>query len=174
MAEFRNILADGDLIRQRQAPRWWLFGDKSWAPYRNLSREVSCLEEQMHAAHAAYQAARERYVVAQTNVKVDKDLLTKHLGCNSTVSYELESDESILSRRDGVKYNMSGNNQKQKQSGNNGNGNNGQNDQKGGDNGNGNNQNQNQNQKGNNNQQKGKQSGVVTVGQLLNAKLVLH
>lgn len=172
MAEFRNILADGDLIRQRKQPCWWLFGEPKWHPYRNLSREVRFLEERMHAAHAAYKAAQEDYVVAHKNITVDMDMLRMHKMDNSEVVYEIPSDESILSRRDGVKYSQG--NQNQKQKGSNGNGNNQQNNQKGGDNGNGNNQNQNQNQKGNNNQQKGKQSGVVTVGQLLNAKLILH
>ena len=176
MAEFRNILAGGDLIRQRKAAGWWLFGEKQWRPYRNLSREVRYLEERMHAAHAAYKAAQEDYVVAHTNVRCDMDLLHMHKMDNSEVSFELPSDESILSRVDGRKYSTNNNhNQKQKGSGGgNGNQNNGQ---KGG--GDGGNNNQNQNQKGNGqqqnqNQQKGKGAGVVTVGQLLNAKLVLH
>lgn len=169
MAEFRNILADGDLIRQKSLPRWWLFGDKEWAPYRNLSREARFLEERMHAAYAAYKAAQEDYVVANANIRFDKDLLMKYKGANSEVSYEMPSDESILTRRDGIKYNQ-GNNQKQKQSGNNGNGNN---QQKGGESGGGNNQNQNQNQQ-QNNKQKGHGRKTNLLGLLANAEVTLH
>jgi len=182
MAEFRNILAGGDLIRQRKgAAGWWLFGDKEkqWKPYRNLSREVRYLEERMHEAHAAYQAAREDYVVASTNVQHDKDLLGLHLLDNSEVWYELPSDESILSRRTGMKYNAN-NNHSQKQKGSGG-GDGGNNNQKGGGNGGGNNQNQNQNQNGNQDgnkpqgQQKTKQRGnAIPMSKLLTAEVVLH
>lgn len=165
MAEYRNMLADGDLIRQRKgAMGWWLFGDPKWQPHRNLSREVRFLEERMHAAHAAYKAAQEDYVVAHKNVALDKDLLMKYKGANSEVSYEMPSDESILSRRDGVKYNQ-GNNQKQNQSGNKGNGNSQQ--QSGKDSGNS----QNQNQSGN---QKQKQQPKTLLELLTTAKVILH
>lgn len=167
MAEFRNVLADGDLIRERSgAMGWWLFGEKKWQPYRNLSREVRYLEERMHAAHAAYKAAQEEYVVAHKNVQVDMDVLRMHKMDNSEVSYELPSDESILARRDGVKYSSGGQNQKQKGSGGNGNQ---QNNQKGGDNGGGNNQNQNQNQS---NKQKTKPMSMLEL--LSNAKIIMH
>lgn len=171
MAEFRNILADGDLIRQRKAVGWWLFGGSKskWQPYRNLSREVRFLEERMHAAHAAYKAAQEDYVVAHKNVNVDMDMLRMHKMDNSEVVYEIPSDESILTRRDGVKY--SSGNSGQKQKGQNGNGNNGQN-QNGGGNGGGNNQNQNQNQNGN--KQKQKQQPKSLLELFSNAKVILH
>jgi hypothetical protein len=172
MAEYRNILADGDLIRQRKGVvGWWLFGESKWKPFRNLSREVRYLEERMHAAHAAYKAAQEDYVVAHKNVAFDKDLLMKYKGANSEVSYEMPSDESILSRRDGIKYNSSNNNQqKQKQSGGSGNGNNQQNNQGGNDKGNGNNQNQNQNQSGK--QRGGRRQSLL--GLLANAEVTVH
>lgn len=131
MAEYRNILADGDLIRERKALGWWLFGEQKWVPYRNLSREVRCLKERMDAAHAAYKSAQELFVVAQKNVQLDIDLLRMHKMDNSEVTYELPADESILSFRDGVKYSF-GNQSGQKQKGQNGNGNGQQNNQKGG------------------------------------------
>lgn len=171
MAEFRNILADGDLIRQRKQPTWWLFGDPKWSPYRNLSREVRFLEERMHAAHAAYKAAQEDYVVAHKNVNVDMDMLRMHKMDNSEVVYEIPSDESILSRRDGVKYSQGNSNQKQKGSGNNGNGNNQQGGQNGGGSDNGNNQNQNQNQP-NKQKQRGQPKSLLEL--LTTAKVVLH
>lgn len=169
MAEFRNMLADGDLIRQRKGAlaSWWLFGDPKWQPHRNLSREVRFLEERMHAAHAAYKAAQEDYVVAHKNVSLDKDLLLKYKGANSEVSYEMPSDESILSRRDGVKYNQGNSNQKQKGSGNNGNG---QNNQQPSGQGGGNSQNQDQN----NNKQRQKQQPKSLLELLTTAKVILH
>lgn len=156
MSAYRDIIAGGDLIRQRKQPRWWFFGDESWAPWRNLDREVRWFEEDMHAKHAAYKEAQERYVVAKTNVQMDKDMLTLHKLADSEVSFMKPSDESIVFRRQDVKYNMNPNsgNQKQKGNQNNGNGNNQQQNQNGnGGNGGGNNQNQNQN----NQNQKGKQ-----------------
>lgn len=181
MAGFRNILAGGDLIRQKKSilTGWWIFGDKEkWAPYRNLDREVRYFEERMHSAYAAYQAAREDYVVASTNVQMDKDILLMHQMEDSMVFSELPSDESILSRRQGVKYSTSNNQNQKQKGGGNSNGNNGGN-QNGGNNGNGGNNNQNQNQNGNQNQQKQQQSQkgkqrTVSVGQLLSAELVLH
>ena len=170
MAEFRNILAGGDLIRQRKgAVGWWLFGEKKWQPYRNLSREVRFLEERMHAAHAAYKAAQEDYVVAHKNVTLDMDMLRMHKMDNSEVSFELPSDESILSRRDGVKYSSS--NQSHKQKGSSGTGGNQQNNQNGGGDGGGNNQNQNQNQS--NKQKQGRQSKSL-LELLSSAKVTLH
>lgn len=169
MAEFRNILANGDLIRQQNVSRcwWWLFGDKDWAPYRNLSREVRFLEERMHSAHAAYRAAQEDFVVSQRNVSDDINLLKAYKSGNSEVSFEIPSDESIIVRREGVKYNSSGNNQnKQKGSGNNGNGNNQQ--QKPG---NDNNQGQNsQQQQGKGKQQQRKPASLMEL--LMNTKVV--
>ena len=104
MSDFRKILADGDLISQKQAGGWWLFGEKSWVPYRNLSREVRYLEQRMHEHHALYRAAQEDFVVGQKNVVTDIDFLRKHKSENSEVIYIVPSDESILSRRDGLKY----------------------------------------------------------------------
>lgn len=169
MAEFRNILADGDLIRQRKVVGWWLFGDSKtkWHPYRNLSREVRFLEERMHAAHAAYKAAQEDYVVAHKNVEEDMDVLRLHKMDNSEVVYEIPSDESILSRRDGVKYSSGNSGQKQKGQSGNGNGGHGRNDGGGGD---GNNQNHNQNHGGN--KQKSQTKSLLEV--LSNAKVTLH
>jgi hypothetical protein len=105
MSEFRKILADGDLISQKEmASGWWLFGEKKWEPYRNLSREVRFLEQRMHDHHAAYTSAREDFVVAQKNVNLDADFLRKYKSDNSEVIYIIPSDESILARRDAVKY----------------------------------------------------------------------
>ena len=171
MAEFRNILADGDLIRQRKAAGWWLFGGEKWRPYRNLSREVRFLEERMHAAHAAYKQAQEDYVVAHTNVKFDKDLLMKYKGANSEVSYEMPSDESILSRRDGIKYKSGSSGQQQK--GQNGNGNSQQNNQKG--DGSEADKSQNQSQTQSNKQNQKQKSQPKSLLELLTtAKVILH
>jgi len=124
MSDFRKILADGDLISQKQAGGWWLFGEKSWAPYRNLSREVRFLEQRMHEHHALYRAAQEDFVVGQKNVSTDIDFLRKHKSENSEVIYIVPSDESILSRRDGIKYGGgSGGSGKQQPPGDKGNGN---------------------------------------------------
>lgn len=162
MAEFRNILADGDLIRQRQLSRWWLFGDKKWAPYRNLSREVRNLEERMHSAHAAYRAAQDMYVTAQKNVHDDIHLLRLYKSANTETSYEIPSDESIIVRREGVKYGSGNNKQRGK-------GNNQQQQQKsGGDN----NQNQQQQQQGKGKQQQRKPSSLIEL--LMNTKVVAH
>lgn len=109
MSDFRKILADGDLISQKQAGGWWLFGEKKWEPYRNLSREVRYLEQRMHDYHAAYSAAREEFQVAQKNVSLDSDFLRKYKSDNSEIIYIIPSDESILARRDGVKYGGSSN-----------------------------------------------------------------
>lgn len=175
MSEFRNILADGDLIRQRKRPCWWLFGDEKWQPYRNISREVRSLEEMMHAAHAAYKQSQEYYVVASANMKADMELLRKYKGLNSEAVYELPGDESILYRRDGVKYSGNGNqNQKQKGQNNGGQGNNQQNNQSGGENGDGNNQNHNQNQNGKQ-QNKGRQPHKKSLLALLaSAEITMH
>lgn len=167
MAEFRNVLADGDLIRQRKhAMGWWLFGTKEWHPYRNLSREVRFLEERMHAAHAAYKAAQEDYVVAHKNVNIDMDVLRMHKMDNSEVSYEIPSDESILTRRDGVKYSSGNSGQKPKGSGGNGGQ---QNNQSGGGSDNGNNQSQKQNQS---NKQRNHPKSLLEL--LSSAKVILH
>lgn len=165
MAEFRNIIADGDLIRQVQLPRWWLFGDKHWAPHRNLSREVRSLEQRMHKAHAVYKESQEDFVVAQKNVGMDINMLRAHKSGNSEVSYEIPSDESILVRKEGIKYSGGGNQQPQKQ--------------KGQQNGNGNNQQNNQQKSGDqqNNQakQKGQQRKPASLMELLmNTKVVTH
>jgi len=167
MAEFRNVLADGDLIRQRKhAMGWRLFGTKEWHPYRNLSREVRFLEERMHAAHAAYKAAQEDYVVAHKNVNIDMDVLRMHKMDNSEVSYEIPSDESILTRRDGVKYSSGNSGQKPKGSGGNGGQ---QNNQSGGGSDNGDNQSQKQNQS---NKQRNQPKSLLEL--LSSAKVVLH
>ena len=132
MTEFRNILADGDLIRQQQLSRWWLFGDKNWSPYRNLSREVRNLEERMHTAHAAYKAAQDIFVVSQKNVTDDINMLRAYKMGNSEVSYEIPSDESIIVRRDGIKYGSSSNSSGKQNNQRKGNGNNQQHQQKSG------------------------------------------
>lgn len=165
MAEFRNIIADGDLVRQRKLSRWWLFGDKDWAPYRNLSREVRYLEDRMHTAHAAYKAAQEDFVVSQKNVRMDIDLLRLYKAGNSEVSYEIPSDESIIVRRDGVKYVSGGGSQNQKQKGSGNQGQAGDQKQDGG----GNNQNQ---QQGKKQQQQRKPTTLMEM--LMNTKVVTH
>jgi len=158
MAEFRNVVADGDLIRERQvcSGSWlpWRKKDVVWEPFRNLSREVRAAEEIMHNAHAAYRAAQENFVVAQKNVNMDKGILRSHKNDNSEIVYQIPSDESILARREGVKYNT----------GNRSGGNNNQNSGKG------NNQ-QNNNQKKNSGQQNRK---VKLLDALLNAEVTLH
>lgn len=162
MAEFRNIIADGDLIRQQQLPRWWLFGEKNWAPYRNLSREVRYLEQRMHSAHAVYKASQEDFVVAQKNVETDINMLRAYKSGNSEVSYEIPSDESIIVRREGVKY-SGGNQQSQKQKGNGGNGNQQQNNQ------------QKSNQNNGEGKSKGQQRKPASLMELLmNTKVVTH
>lgn len=155
MAEFRNIIANGDLIREKVVPSWWFFSGKKWAPYRNLSREVRYLEERMHSMHAMYRQAQEDFVVAQKNVNMDRGFLHKHKVDNSEVVYEIPSDESILERREGVKYSTSRNNNGNKQ--NNGNGNNQQKQQ--------------QNQRKGNAEQKKPQSLLAF---LADAKITLH
>lgn len=167
MAEYRNILADGDLIRQRKLPSWWLFGEPKWYPHRNLSREVRYLDDRRAQLKAAWQQAEEEYAVAHQNVCMDKGVLMKHKGANSEVYYEMPSDESILSRRDGVKY--KGNNSGQKQKGQN---NGGGNQQGNGQKGNGNGNNQNQRQKSNNNG--GNKKSPPTLRELLDAKVIVH
>jgi len=115
MSKFRNIIANGDLIRERKAPCWWLFGEEKWQPYRNISREVRYLEERMHKLHSLYKEAQEDYVVAQKNMVLDMELLKAFKTKNSEAVYELPSDESILARREGVKYNANNSAQKQKE-----------------------------------------------------------
>lgn len=165
MAEFRNVVADGDLIRERQVSSlsWWPWCKKSteWEPYRNLSSEVRLLEEMMHNAHAAYRAAQDNFVVAQKNVNMDKGILRAHKNDNSEIIYQIPSDESILARREGVKYSSG------KGSGGGGGNNNGQQKQN---NGNGNN-NQN-NQKNNSGNQRGRK--VKLLEALLGAEVTIH
>lgn len=169
MAEFRNVVADGDLIRERQVSSlsWWPWCKKSteWAPHRNLSSEVRLLEEMMHNAHAAYRAAQDNFVVAQKNVNMDKGILRSHKNDNSEIIYQIPSDESILARREGVKYSSG------KGSGGGGGGNNNgqQNKQN---NGNGNNNQQKQNNQKNNSGGHGRKKSLLAV--LADAEITVH
>ena len=166
MAEFRNVVADGDLIRERQMTSlsWWPWCKKSteWAPHRNLSNEVRLLEEMMHNAHAAYRAAQDSFVVAQKNVNMDKGVLRAHKLDNSEIIYQIPSDESILARRDGVKY-SSGN-----RSGGSGGGNNNPKQN----NGNGNNNQQEKNNQKNNSGGHGRKKSLLAI--LADAEVTLH
>lgn len=163
MSEFRRSIADGDLISEvKKFGGWWLFGKEYWSPYRNLSREVRFLEQRMHDHHAAYKAAQEDFVVAQKNVQTDIDVLRMYKMDNSEVAYITPSNESILDRRDGIKY-SGGNNSGQKQKG------------QGGGNGNGQQGNQNgQNNGQNNNKQQHGRKAMTMLELLTNAKIVLH
>lgn len=170
MTEYRRIIADGDLVSQIKSSGLLasLFGNTEWSPYRNLSREVRFLEQSMHDAHAAYKAAQERFVVAQKNVQLDMDLLRLHKMDNSEVAYITPSNESILDRREGVKYsNSSGNSSGQKPKGQSGGqGNDGQQgDGKGG----GNNQNQ-----GQNNKQQNRGRRMTALDLLTKAEITIH
>lgn len=142
-SEYREILADGDLILQRKSG--WLFGSK-WINWRNLDEEVRVLGELKAEAYKIAHEYERLEVIAKANIRDRKDTLSLYLLENSDAEFHTGVETSILEQREGVKYNFG------KGKGHNGGGNN----QNQGGKGNGQNNNQNNNNKG-----KGQQGGKV-------------
>lgn len=149
---FRQILSNGDLIQLE--PSWFGFG--AWKPHRNLSEEVRLLQELEDKAKAKFLDLAQKNVIASANVESQKETLQMLLLENSEAYFEVSIDNSILEKREGVRYNYARN------SGNNKQGNASSNKDK---------QNASDKQGGNDNNKKGR---VLSIGDLLGAKLVLH
>jgi len=157
---FRQIISSGDLLQLQ--PSWFGFG--GWKGHRNLSEEVRLLEGHVEKARAKYLDLAHKHVIASTNVAEKLETLQILLLENSDAYFEVSVDNSILEKREGVKYNFSrgngGNNNKQGQAS--------SNKDKQGSSNEGNNKQGNNNGGGNNKQK------VFSISDLLGAKLVLH
>lgn len=157
---YRKIISNGDLL-QLQAS-WFGFGP--WKMHRNLSEECRLLQELEDKAKAKYLDLAHKNVIASTNVAEELETLQILLLENSDAYFEVSVDNSILEKREGVKYNFSrgnsGDKSKQGQASSN-------KDKPGGSN-EGNNKQGTNNGGGNHNQK------VFSISDLLGAKLVLH
>lgn len=105
---FRKVISEGDLIVERRY--WWSLG--KFIPYRNLSEEVRCLTDLEEAALEKFKSLHFSRVVAEGNVKHDMDTLQMYLLDNSKVSWYSDIEQSILEKREGVKYSDRSNNNK--------------------------------------------------------------
>lgn len=160
---YRQIISNGDLIQLQ--PSWFGFGP--WKPHRNLSEEVRKLHKLEEEAKAKYLELAYLNVVASTNVAEKLETLQILLLENSDAYFEVGVDNSILEKREGVKYNFN----RGKGDGNNGNnkqGNASSNKDKQGGSNNGNDK-----QGDNNGGGKGK-AKVLSISDLFGAKLILH
>lgn len=154
---YRKVIANGDLVQLK--PTWFGFGP--WEMHRNLSEEVRLLQELEDKAKAKYIDLAHKSVIASTNIADELETLQILLLENSEAYFEVGVDNSILEKREGVRYNFNrGNNNKQGASSNK------------------DKQNQNQNKdNGSNGHGDGDKKGnrkVLSMSDLLSAKLVLH
>jgi len=154
---FRKEIVDGDLI-VKYKPWYGLPG--TWKPYRNLSEEVRKLKT--HADNAASKAAdlKRKFLVAESNVKADLHSLQRILLDNSDVHFHTDTDNSILEEREGVKYsfNFKQDNENNKQDASS-------------------NKDKQQQQQPNQHKQQGHDQSkgrTLSVGQLLNSKIILN
>ena len=148
----RKVISDGDLMTMYKP---W-FAPLSYKPYRNLSEEVRVLRELRDEAESKYKELSHLHVIASANVGDDLETLQVLLLENSEAYFEVESDSSILDKREGMRYqyNRKSNNKQGASS-------NKENQQK-------QKQNQQKQQQG-----KGKQGGIP-MSQLLGARILLH
>lgn len=159
---YRQIISNGDLIQLQ--PSWFGFGP--WKPHRNLSEEVRKLHKLEEEANAKYLELAYLNVVASTNVAEKLETLQILLLENSDAYFEVGVDNSILEKREGVKYNFS------RGKGDSGNGNNKQGnassnkDKQGGE--------SKDNKQGNNNGGDGRKNRVISFADLLSGKIMLH
>lgn len=107
---YRKVIVDGDLMLLHKP--WYSFG--KYTPYRNLSEEVRCLNELTEKAMAKYKELSQSYVVASTNVAAELETLQILLLENSEAYFDVSVDNSILDKREGLRYNFNrgGNNSK--------------------------------------------------------------
>lgn len=158
---YRQIISNGDLVQLHSS--WFGFGP--WKIHRNLSEEARLLQMHEDKAKAKYLELAHLNVIASTNVAEKLETLQILLLENSDAYFEVSADNSILEKREGVKYNF--NRGKGDSNGNNKQGNASSNkDKQGG--GNDNNQ---ANKQGNNNGQ-GK-ARAISVTDLLAGKLIV-
>ena len=108
---YRKVISNGDLIQLK--PTWFGFG--SWEMHRNLSEEVRLLQELEDEAKAKYIDLAHKNVIASTNVADELETLQILLLENSEAYFEVGVDNSILEKREGIKYNHRSNNNKQGQ-----------------------------------------------------------
>jgi len=146
---FRKVITDGDLMLTYKP--WWSL---SYTPYRNLSEEVRCLKELEENAMSKYKELASRYQVASINVADELETLQVLLLENSDAYFEVDVDNSILDKREGMRYqyNRKPNNKKGSSS---------------------NKENQQKQNQGKQNQSQSKGRGIP-ISKLLGASLVLH
>lgn len=113
---YRKVIDNGDLVRLYKP--WYSFG--KFKPYRNLSEEVRNLRIQADKALAKYRELAELEIIASTNVAAELETLQILLLENSDAYFEEELDNSILDKREGIRYgfNRGGNNNKKDSSSN--------------------------------------------------------
>lgn len=159
MSCYREILSDSDLILQRKVG--FLFG--KWVNWRNLDEELRALRLHEKSAEDHYKQMQYLRTIAEGNIRDRKEMLQVHLMDNSDAAFNLKVETSILEQRDGVKYNFGkqGNqNPKQQQKGG---GNNNQKQQQNG-----------QNNQGNKSSGNGRKPLVISMQDLLGAKVSLN
>lgn len=152
---YRKIISNSDLVQLE--PTWFGFGP--WQIHRNLSEEVRLLQELEDKAKSKYLDLAHKNVIASANVAEELETLQILLLENSEAYFEVSVDNSILEKREGVKYNYSRNNGNSKQ------GNASSNKDK-------QNNNNASDKQGNNSD--GRKNKVFSISDLLGAKLVLH
>lgn len=150
---YRKVIENGDLVLLHRP--WYSFG--KFTPYRNLSEEVRNLKIQTDKAMSKYRELAELEVIASTNVAAELETLQILLLENSDAYFDVELDNSILDKREGLRYNFhrNSNNSKKGQSSSN------------------KEQNNQQKQQQQKQSTKGKPSGIP-VSKLLGASIVLH
>jgi len=107
---FRKEISNGDLIQLE--PSWFGFG--KYRLHRNLSEEVRLLGELEEKAKSKYLELSMKHMIAAKNVGEDLETLQILLLENSDAYFETGVDNSILEKREGVRYNFNrGGNNKQ-------------------------------------------------------------
>jgi len=155
---YRKVISNGDLVQLQSS--WFGFG--SYKLHRNLSEEVRLLQELEDKAKSKYLDLAQKNVIASTNIADELETLQILLLENSEAYFEVGVDNSILEKKEGIRYNYSRNsNNKQGQASSN-------------------KDKQHQNNDKSNNGQRNGDSGkggnrkVFSISDLLGAKLVLH
>lgn len=107
---FRKVIAEGDLVIEHKP--WYSFGQ--YTMYRNLSEEVRYLKQHEEKARAKYLDLAQTHVIAKTNVAAELETLQILLLENSEAYFEVSVDNSILDKREGLRYNFGHSNQNNK------------------------------------------------------------
>lgn len=96
---YRRVITNNELISFKRG-----FFGMYWFPWRNYDREVSYLAKKESELLEEYRSARGRRIVAETNVKYDKQSMQAALLSDSRSDFVYENDIDILSTRSGIKY----------------------------------------------------------------------